>query len=131
MLKFTIYLFALFNLYYCEEPLIFEVNPLVNKEVEYNVKQGQEFIIKLVCSTFSYVFLNKNQLNSLTFIKSDYKTDHDKEEKVDFGRRGSLIYLFKANSPTTEPSLLKFTDAYSYLKQENPIPKLVVKINIS
>ena len=38
--------------------------------------------------------------------------------------------IFKTNSITNEPRLLKFTDTYSYLKQSNPIPKLIVKVNV-
>ena len=134
MSKFIICLFFIFNLYNCEqkeETLIFEVNPNASKEKELNVKVGEEFAIKLYCSSTSWVLLNKNEKESITFLKSEYQAEHYDGEELGLGRRGYLIYFFKANEITKEPKLLKFTDTYSYLKQSNPIPKFIIKINVN
>ena len=134
MSKLIICFLFLLNLYNCEkkqETLIFEVNPNIDNEKEFNVNVGQEFIIKLYCSIDSWVFLNKNEKDTITLIKTDYQTVHDKDEELGLGRKGYLFYFFKANSITEKPKLLKFTDTYSYLRQTNPIPKFIIKINVN
>ena len=134
MSKFIIFFLFLLNLYKCEkkqEILIFEVNPNIDNEKEFNVNVGQEFIIKVYCNLNSWVFLNKNEKDTISFIKSDYQAEYDKDEELGLGRKGYLFYFFKANSKTEEPKLLKFTDTYSYLRQTNPIPKFIIKINVN
>ena len=134
MSKFIICFLFLLNLYNCEkkqETLIFEVNPNIDNEKEFNVNVGQEFIIKVYCNLNSWVFLNKNEKDTISFIKSDYQAEYDKDEELGLGRKGYLFYFFKANSKTEEPKLLKFTDTYSYLRQTNPIPKFIIKINVN
>ena len=134
MSKLIICFLFLLNLYNCEkkqETLIFEVNPNIDNEKEFNVNVGQEFIIKLYCSINSWVFLNKNEKDTITLIETDYQAVHDKDEELGLGRKGYLLYFFKANSITEEPKLLKFTDTYSYLRQTNPIPKFIIKINVN
>ena len=74
MSKFIIYFLILFNLYICEkkeEIIVFEVNPNLGNEIEFTVQTGQEFIIKLFSYTASYVFINKNEKDSISFIKSE------------------------------------------------------------
>ena len=82
--------------------------------------------------SISWVFLNKDEVkDSLTFIRTEYEDNRYAGKKVGLGRGGYLIYYFKATSVTKEPKLLKFSDTYSYLKQKEPVPKQVIKINIS
>ena len=134
MSKLIICFFFLFNFYNCEKEhktLIFEINPKINKENEFNVKVGQEFVIKLNCISSSWVLLNKNEKGPVTFIKTEIEIDQRKREAIRVGGRDYLYYYFKSNSITKEPKLLKFTDTYSYLKQTNPTPKLVIKINVN
>ena len=134
MSKLILYFLILFNLYICEnkeEALIFEINANIIKEKEFTVQAGQEFIIKLFSPSTSFVLLNKNEKDSVSFIKTEYQLEYCKEIKVYRDEKGYILYFFKANSVTEEPKLLKFTDSYSYLKQSNPIPKLIIKINVN
>ena len=99
---------------------------------EFNVKSGEEFALRFNCVSISWVFLNKDEVkDSLTFIRTGYEDNRYAGKKVGLGRGGYLIYYFKATSVTKEPKLLKFSDVYSYLKQKEPVPKQVIKINIS
>ena len=134
MSRYLIFILFLFNFYNCEkkeEIAIYEVNPNIGKEKEFNVKVGDEFAIKLLCSSSSWVFLNKKEKDSVTFLKSDHEEEHYDGEQLGLGRRGYIFYFFRASEVTKEPKLLKFTDTYSYLKQTNPIPKFVIKINVN
>ena len=135
MLKFIICFSFLLNLYNCEkkeESMTFEVNPNLGKEKEFNVNSGQEFIIKLYSRYTSWVLLNKNEKDSVTFIKTDYIEEYEEKDKKDREkRRGYILYYFKANSITKEPKLLKFTDTQTYLKESNPTPKFIIKINVN
>ena len=135
MSRYLIFIFFLLNIYTSEKEeekvSIYEVNPNLGKEKEFNVKVGDQFAIKLICNSNSWVFLNKNEKDSVTFIKADYEAENDDVEYIGLGRRGYLYYYFRANEITKEPKLLKFTDTYSYLKQTNPTPKFVIKINVN
>ena len=136
MPKFIIYFIILFSLHICEkkeEASIFEVNANISKEKEFTVQAGQEFIIKLYSSTTSLVLLNKNEKDSVSFIKTEYELEYDKKKQQQLLRdeKGYILYFFKANAITEEPKLLKFADAYSYLKESNPVPKLIIKINVN
>ena len=134
MTKFIIYFIPLLNLYNCqkeERPMLFEVNPNIGNEKEFTVQVGQDFIIKLYTSITSYVLLNKNDKDSISYTKSEYQGIHDEDEKLGFGRRGYILYFFKANAVTDSPKLLKFSDTYSYLRERDPSPKFIVKINVN
>ena len=134
MSKSILLIILLFKFYVCQKkeiPEIFEINPKQIAETEITVQAGKEFCIKIYCIGTSYVLLNKNENNdSITLIKTDSITEHYEEENIG-GRRSHLLYYFKANSITKEPKLLKYTDTYSYLKQSNPIPKLLIKVNVN
>ena len=83
-----------------------------------------------MCFSSSYVLLNKKDNNDvIVFQKTGSIDEHYDGENIG-GRRGYLLYYFKTNSITNEPRVLKFTDTYSYLRQSNPIPKLIVKVNV-
>ena len=120
----------LINIYKCdkkEEIETFLINPNLVKEKEINIQTGKIFCIKIFTS--SYVLLNKKEnSDTIPFQKTDSYTEHYEQENIG-GRRGYLYY-FKANSITKEPRVLKFTDTYSYLKQKEPIPKLIIKVNV-
>ena len=132
-MKYLFILVILLNIYQCikkEVSLTFPINPLTVSEKEILIESGQEFCIKIFCYTSSYVLLNKNEnSDSIPFLGTDSIQEHYENEDIG-GRRGYLLYYFKANSITKEPRLLKFTDTYSYLKEANPIPKLIVKVNV-
>ena len=123
------------NLYNCEkkeESIVFEVNPNLVKEKEFTVNSGQEFIIKLYSRYTPWVLLNKNEKDYVTFIKTDYIEEYDEKDKTNRDKRkGYVLYYFKASSITKEPKLLKFTDTYTYLRESNPTPKFIIKINVS
>ena len=133
MSKYFLLLISLFNLYYCAKPdevETFLINPNLVKEKEITIEAGKEFCIKIPTFTSSYVFLNKQEnTDAIPFQKSDSYTEHYEGEEIG-GRRGYLLYYFKANASTKEPRLLKFTDTYSYLRETNPAPKLIVKVNV-
>ena len=133
MSKFILLILFLFDVYYCtkkEEPETFLINPNSLSEKEITIKSGKEFVIKLACFSSSYVLLNKKDNNDvIVFQKTGSIDEHYDGENIG-GRRGYLLYYFKTNSITNEPRVLKFTDTYSYLRQSNPIPKLIVKVNI-
>ena len=133
MSKYALFFIFLFNLYFCarpEEVETFLINPHLVSEKEITVETGKEFCIKIPTFSSSFVFLNKKENNDvIPFQKSDAYTEHYEQEDIG-GRRGYLLYYFKANGATKEARLLKFTDTYSYLKQTNPLPKLIVKVNV-
>ena len=138
MTKYILFFLFLLNLYNCEKEgkvNFFDVVLNQGKTNEFNVKVGEEFALRLYCSPgrkSTWVFLNrKENQDSLTFIKSDYETKHYEGEELGLGRTGYLIYYFKATSETEEPKLIKFTDANSYLQQENHTPTEIVKINVN
>ena len=134
-----ILLILLINVYICqkegEKIKIFDV--IVNRNIinEINVKVGEEFGLKLFCSPGTgktWILLNKNEIKDpISFIKTGSEKYHYEGEELGLGRGGYLYYYFKAVSATEEPKVLNFTDAYTYLKQENPIPSEFVKINVS
>ena len=138
MSKIILYLLFLLGLINNEETkgnvMVYDV--VLNKGDninEFNVKSGEEFALRFNCVSVSWVFLNKDEVkDGLTFIRTDIEDSHY-TGKTDGYRRGGgyLIYHFKATSATKEPKLLKFADVYSYLKQKEPVPKQVIKINIS
>ena len=133
MSKYILLFLILINIYKCdkkEEIETFLINPNLTKEKEINIQTGKLFCIKIPTFTSSYVLLNKKENNdAIPFQKTDSYTEHYEQESIG-GRRGYLLYYFKANSITREPKLLKFTDTYSYLKQKEPIPKLIIKVNV-
>ena len=133
MSKYVLFFLILINIYKCdkkEDIETFLINPNLVKEKEINIQQGKEFCIKISTFTASYVFLNKNEnSDAIPLQKTDSYTEHYEGESIG-GRRGYLLYYFKATSITKEPRLLKFTDTYSYLKQKEPIPKLIIKVNV-
>ena len=134
MSKNIILLLFLLNLYACEEEaknIIFKVNPNIDNEKEFNVDSGEEFTIELHSFSSSWVLLNKKELKSLTFIKTNYKFEPVESGLFGPQRKGHVCYIFKANSKTEEPALIKFTDTYYYLKQANPEPKFIIKINVN
>ena len=115
-----------------EESIVFEVNPNLVKEKEFTVNSGQEFIIKLYSRYTPWVLLNKNEKDYVTFIKTDYIEEYDEKDKTNRDKRkGYVLYYFKASSITKEPKLIKFTDTHTYLRESNPIPKFIIKINVS
>ena len=132
-MKCILYLVFLIILSDCkgiDNAIFFEVNRFTGNGGEYNVKVGDIFALKLNTVANSWVLLNKNEIkSSVTFLKTDISEPQPKDS-LGNERGGYLYYYFKANSKTTEPVLLKFTDAYSYLKQAEPIPKEVFKINV-
>ena len=134
MIKHFLSLLLLLNLYNSKEmdnAIFYEVHIFNGKGGEFNVKVGDIFALKLFTGKHSWVFLNKNEIKeSISFIKSDYINNPESSDIIGLGRSGYIYYYFKAISPTKEPVLLNFTDAYSYLKQENPIPREVFKINV-
>ena len=138
MTKYILFILFVLNLSNCEKEekvSIFEVIVNQGKNNEFNVKAGEEFALKLSCSAgkkSTWVLLNRKEIQeSLTFIKSDYEIVHYEGEELGLGRKGYLIYHFKASSVTKEPILIKFADAYTYLQQENPTPDEIVKINVN
>ena len=135
MLKYIICFLLLLNLYNCEkktESMVFEVNPNLVKEKEFTVNSGQEFIIKLYSRDTPWVLLNKNEKDYVAFIKTDYIEEYEEKDKKNRDKRkGYVLYYFKASSATKEPKLLKFTDTYTYLRESNPTPKFIIKINVS
>ena len=132
-MKPILYLLILLILSDCKEidnAIFFEVNLFTGKGGEYNVKTGDIFALKLKTVAHSWVLLNKNEIkSSVTFLKTDI-SEPQPRDSMGNEKSGYLYYYFKANSKTTEPVLLKYTDAYSYLKQADPIPKEVFKINV-
>ena len=138
MTKYILFFLFILNLSNCENEDKVNVYDVVlnqGKTNEFNVKVGEEFALRLYCSPgikATWVFLNRKEIqDSLTFIKSDYENVHYEGEELGLGRMGYLYYYFKATSETEEPKLIKFTDAYTYLKKENPTPTEIVKINVN
>ena len=134
MSKFLILIILILNCYICQKKErieIFEINPNIITEKEITVQSGQEFCIKISTFIKSYVLLNNNEnIDSIPLIKTDSITEHYEGEDIG-GRKGYLLYYFKANSITKEPKLLKYTDTYSYLKQSNPEIKVLIKVNVN
>ena len=135
MLKYIICFLLLLNLYNCEkkaESMVFEVNPNLVKEKEFTINSGQEFIIKLYSRDTPWVLLNKKEKDYVAFLKTDYIEEYEEKDKKNRDKRkGYVLYYFKASSTTKEPKLLKFTDTYTYLRESNPTPKFIIKINVS
>ena len=133
MSKYITLLIILFNLYYCSKPEeveTFLINPNLVKEKDLSIEIGKEFCIKIPTFISSYVLLNKKEnADTIPLKKTDSYTEHYKNENLG-GRRGYLLYYFKANAATKEPRLLKFTDTYSYLREKDPKPKLIVKVSV-
>ena len=133
MSRYILFLIILLKVSNClkrEVADTFLINPNTINEKEINIQSGKEFCIKLSCVTSSYVLLNKNENDdAIPFLGSDSIEDHYEGESFG-GRRGYLLYYFNAKSITKESRLLKFTDTYSYLRQQNPVPKLIVKVNV-
>ena len=135
--KIILGLLFLFGLINCDETggnvMIYDV--VLNKgdsANEFNVKSGEEFALKFNCISISWVFLNKIEVKDyLTFLRTEYEDNRYAGNKIGLGRGGYIYYYFKATSVTKEPKLLKFSDVYSYLKQKEPVPKQIIKINIS
>ena len=136
---FILIFILLINFYICEKEEkkinIFDVEVERNIINEFNVKVGEEFGLKFFCSPGTgkvWILLNKNEINvPISFIKTGSENYHYKGEELALGRGTYLSYYFKAVSVTEEPKLLNFTDAYTYLKKENPTPSEFVKINVS
>ena len=132
-MKYIFVLFLLLNYNVCEgidNAIIFEVNIFNGNGGEFNVKAGDIFALKLNTARYSWVMLNKNEIkDSVSFLKTDVSNPEPKDE-LGFAKSGYLYYYFKANGKTKEPVLLKFTDAYSYLKEDNPTPKEIFRINV-
>ena len=120
-----------------EENKIKIYDVVVNQNVinEINVKVGEEFGLKLFCIPGlgkTWVLLNKNEIKDpISFIKTGHENYHYDGEELGLGRGGFLYYYFKAVSATEEPKVLNFTDAYTYLQQENPTPSEFVKVTVS
>ena len=134
MSKYILILIFLIKLNVCIKKEVadtFLINPNAESEKEITIEEGKEFCIKLLCFSNSYVLLNKNENeDSIHFEGTDSISEYYEEENIG-GRKGYLFYYFQAKAVTKESKLLKFTDTYSYLKQKNPIPKLIVKINVT
>ena len=134
MSKYILILIFLIKLNVCIKKEVadtFLINPNAESEKEITIEEGKEFCIKLLCFSTSYVLLNKNENeDSIHFEGTDSISEYYEEENIG-GRKGYLFYFFQAKTVTKESKLLKFTDTYSYLKQKNPIPKLIVKINVT
>ena len=133
MPKYITLLIILFNLYHCakqDEIETFLINPSLVKEKDLLIEVGKEFCIKIPTFLSSYVLLNKKENSDvIPFQRTDSYTEHYENENLG-GRKGYLLYYFKANSITKEHRLLKFTDTYSYLREKEPKPKLIVKVNV-
>ena len=136
---FILIFILLINFYICEkeEKKINIIDVEVERNIinEFNVKVGEEFGLKFFCSPGTgkvWILLNKNEIKDpISFIKTGSEKYHYEGEELGLGRGTYLYYYFKAVSVTEEPKLLNFTDAYTYLKKENPTPSEFVKINVS
>ncbi len=134
-----ILIFILINFYICEKEEkkinIFDVEVDRNIINEFNVKVGEEFVLKFFSfpgAGKTWILLNKNEIKDpIAFIKTGVEKYHYEGEELGLGRGTYLYYYFKAVSVTEEPKLLNFTDAYTYLQEENPTPSEFVKINVS
>ena len=139
MSKFILSFLLLLNFYICqkEQNKINIYDVIVNQNIinEINVKVGEEFGLKLFCSPGTgktWILLNKNEIKDpIAFIKTGQENYYYEGEELGLGRGGYLYYYFKAVSATEEPKVLNFTDAYTYLREENPTPSEFVKITVS
>ena len=144
MSKAFLCLILLLGLYNCEEfegAKVFEIQRNSNglNEFTVDVKEGEEFALKLrgnPTTGYSWFLLNPNDVtdslqasNLSSEGKATYIPDSNDPNLV--GGAGAYYYKFKAVKVANEPKVLHFLYQRAWLKNENSVPTVSVKVNVS